>query len=302
MSITPVLNQILMLMLIMLIGLLLRKRDILGDQGMKAINTIVLSVAWPAMVLSLTQREGERIASQDFLWMLLVSGLVFFVGSLAVFFLYARKLPERKQAVYAALCGMPNTGFVGLPIVQAAYGAQGVLYLTACIVSFNLVWWTLFVRLFGGRAKLSQLLKNIGLMASVAAGFLYVYQIKIPEPFVSTVHQLGVLNTPLTMLLLGARLPELWPPQMLRDQHMWSSLGVRLVGMPLIVSVLLRLLGISGLPLQVLTLVCALPCANSVQLFAEKYGKDYALASKAISLSLLLCVVTIPLVMLVTGI
>ena len=92
MSITPVLNQILMLMLIMLIGLLLRKRDILGDQGMKAINTIVLSVAWPAMVLSLTQREGDRIASQDFLWMLLVSGLVFFVGSLAVFFV-RRKLP-----------------------------------------------------------------------------------------------------------------------------------------------------------------------------------------------------------------
>ena len=71
---------------------------------------------------------------------------------------------------------------------------------------------------------------------------------------------------------------------------------------PINTSVLLRLLGISGLPLQVLTLVCALPCANSVQLFAEKYGKDYALASKAISLSLLLCVITIPLVMLVTGI
>lgn len=302
MTILPVLNQILMLMILMAIGLLLRKKDVLTDQAMRAINVIVLSVAWPAMVLSITQRQEQRIQAPDFLWMLLISTLVFFVGSLAVYFLYARRLEERKQAVYTALCGMPNTGFVGLPIVQAAYGTQGVLYLAACIVAFNLVWWTLFVRLYGGRAKLSAMVTNVGLIASVLSVFFYVYAVRIPEPFVSGIHQLGVLNTPLTMLLLGARLPELKKLETLKDHNIWSSMGVRLLGMPLAVWVILRLFGVTGLPMQVLALVSALPCANSVQLFAERYGKDYALASRTISLSLIFCVVTIPLVMLITGI
>lgn len=302
MSILPVLNQILMLVIVMAIGLTLRRKDILTDQAMRALNVIVLSVAWPAMVLSITQRQEQRIATPEFLWMLIVSTLVFFIGSLAVHFLYARRLEERKQAVYTALCGLPNTGFVGLPIVQAAYGTQGVLYLAACIVAFNLVWWTLFVRLYGGRAKLSAMAKNIGLIASVLSVFLYIYGIRIPEPFVSAVHQLGVLNTPLTMLMLGARLPELRRVNSLNDRNIWSAMGVRLLAMPLIVWVVLRVFGVSGLPLQVLVLVSALPCANSVQLFAERYGKDYALASRTISLSLLACVATIPLVMLLTGI
>lgn len=302
MSILPVLNQILMLVIVMAIGLTLRRKEILTDQAMRALNVIVLSVAWPAMVLSITQRQEQRIATPEFLWMLIVSTLVFFIGSLAVHFLYARRLEERKQAVYTALCGLPNTGFVGLPIVQAAYGTQGVLYLAACIVAFNLVWWTLFVRLYGGRAKLSAMAKNIGLIASVLSVFLYIYGIRIPEPFVSAVHQLGVLNTPLTMLMLGARLPELRRANSLNDRNIWSAMGVRLLAMPLIVWVVLRVFGVSGLPLQVLVLVSALPCANSVQLFAERYGKDYALASRTISLSLLACVATIPLVMLLTGI
>ncbi len=302
MSIVPVLYQILMLMVVMSIGLTLRKKDILNDQAMRAINVIVLSVAWPAMVLSITQRQDQRIATPDFLWMLIVSSLVFFLTSLAVHLLYARRLPERKQAVYTALCGMPNTGFVGLPIVQAAYGTQGVLYLAACIVAFNLVWWTLFVRLFGGKAKPKAMLTNIGLIASVLSVFLYIYNIRIPEPFVSAVHQLGVLNTPLTMLMLGARLPELRRAQDLRDHNIWSAMGLRLLGIPLLVWVALRLLGVTGLPLQVIVLVSALPCANSVQLFAERYGKDYGFASRTIQLSLLACVLTIPLVMLITGI
>lgn len=302
MNIVPVVYQILMLVIVMAIGLLLRRRGVLGDEAMRAINAIVLTVAWPAMVLSITQRGGGRIGAHDFLWMLIVCSLVFFVGSLAVHALYARRLPPNRQAVYTALCGISNTGFVGLPIVQAAYGTQGVLYLAACIVAFNLVWWTLFVRLYGGTAKLSAMVRNVGLLASVLSVFLYVFSVRIPEPFVSVVNQLGVLNTPLTMLLLGARLDELRRPRALADPHMWSALTVRLLAMPLAAWAVLRLAGVSGLPLRVTVLVSALPCANSVQLFAEKYGKDYSLAARTILLSLLLCVATIPLIMFVTGI
>ncbi|MGI6691462.1 MAG: AEC family transporter [Clostridiales bacterium] len=302
MNIMPVVQQIAMLLMLTLIGLYLRRSDVLNDGVVKGLNILALNFAWPAQVLTITQRDAGNLTPSYFLFLLGVSALVMSSITLICYFVPGARLPRERRTVFAGLCAMPNSGFVGVPLVQAAYGDEGVLYLSAFVVAFNLVWWTLYVRLFGGKISLRQLLLNNGLVASVAAVLMFILRIRVPEPFISLLSQLGALTTPVTMLLLGARLNDIKRIQDLSDKLLWVSVAIRLLAMPLAVAVALRLLGMTGMALSVLVLACALPCANSVQLFAERYNMDSVLASQAISVSLVLCLGTIPLVMLLTGI
>ena len=291
MNIMPVVQQIAMLLMLTLIGLYLRRSDVLNDGVVKGLNILALNFAWPAQVLTITQRDAGNLTPSYFLFLLGVSALVMSSITLICYFVPGARLPRERRAVFAGLCAMPNSGFVGVPLVQAAYGDEGVLYLSAFVVAFNLVWWTLYVRLFGGKISLRQLLLNNGLVASVAAVLMFILRIRVPEPFISLLSQLGALTTPVTMLLLGARLNDI---KRIQDcPTSCSGFG----GYPLVGDATASRWRCAcgydghGAKRAGAGMRAALP--NSVQLFeALQYGS--VLASQAISVSLVLCLGTIP--------
>lgn len=297
MDLMKVAFQILMMLGIASIGLWLRHRDHMSPPVIKGVNTIVLRVAWPAMVLMAVQKERspEELASFT---SILVWGFIVMSLSGLMFYLIGRALlPEKRASVFAALSSMPNAGFVGLPIVQALYGEQGILLLSAFIIAFSTTQWTVGMAIFTGKNfKLRDALLNPGVISAAVALFMFYLDIKLPEPFRSICVQLGGLTTPLAMLLAGARLYEL-RLKSLADVSLWAAVISRLLLIPLAAFFLLKALGLSGMVLNILLLGLAMPSAASGQMFAERYEKDSVQAALGVSLSLLLCLVTIPLLM-----
>ena len=302
MDVTAVLLQILMLLMIMAAGVYLRRRKVMTDPVIKGINQILLQIALPAQIILTTQKQYAEGLLPGFFRTMLSAILLMVVFSILFYALSGTYLTDKRRVVFAALSALPNAAYVGMPLVQAAYGDEGIIYLSAYIIAFNLVLWTLYQVLYAGTKNLDlKLLFNGGVIACVIGTLFFVLHVRLPQPFSGFISQLGGLTTPLSILLLGARLSQGLTRDKLKDKALWTALVVRLLIFPLGAYLFLRLIGISGIELKVLVIVSAMPSAAAAQMFAEKYDRDYVLASQGVSLSLILCVATIPLLMLILG-
>ena len=117
MNLMAVSFQIMMLLCIALVGLWLRHRQVMSPPVIKGVNSIVLTVAWPAMVLMATQKAEAPALLPDFLRIFVAALSLLCLAILGFYLLGRRLLPEKRAAVFAAIAAMPNAGFVGLPIV-----------------------------------------------------------------------------------------------------------------------------------------------------------------------------------------
>ena len=301
-SVVAVLNQIIMLLLIAGCGLGLRLKGVFTDKVVKAVNTLIVTITWPCMALMVTQKEHDASTVKGFMIVLVVSTVALLLIYGLVYLLSLRDKGTAVRPVFMALCTLPNAGFVGLPIISAVYGDGGVVYLAAFIIGFNLVAWTVGVFTFTGlNVKAMGGILSPGFISAVLGTVLFLLDIRLPDALLSTVDQLGSANTPLAMLLLGARMDTLRPRQLL-DGRLWVSSLMKLVVCPLATLLAMRLLNIPEMLCVICALLMAMPSASACQLLAEKYDGDVAFAAKGISVNTLLCIVTIPLLLLVAGV
>lgn len=302
MKIVAVINQIVMLFIITGVGCFLQRKRVLTDAVIKGINSVVLLAAWPAMIIMTTQKQCEGETLQGFILVACVTAGILAIMCVVIYFCFARVCSEKEKSVFAVLSVMPNAGFVGLPIIQAVYGDLGVLYLAAFLVGFNLVLWTVGVFLFTG-VRFSSLkgLLNGGVISAIIGTALFLKRITLPAPLLSTVNQLGALTTPLSMLLLGARLPKV-QVKCLANPKLWATIGIKLLLIPVLTLGVMRLLNADATVTGLTVLAMAMPAASAAQMFAEKYDQDVEFSVQGVSLSMLLCIVTLPLILVLLGI
>lgn len=300
-NIVSIVQQIIMLLLITAVGFFLRRQKVMTDPVIKSINTILLQVAWPCMILMTTQKECTQETALNFVLVAAVTVGVLAVLCLIAYVVVKRFFPKLSAPVFTILSVMPNAGFVGLPIIRAVYGDLGVFYLAAFLVGFNLVLWTIGVSFFTntGRRMLRAAL-NPGFISAILGTAFFLLHIKLPASLSSFVIQLGSLTTPLSMLLLGARLSRV-SKKLLIAPRLWVGCAVKLLVLPLFTFVVMRLLSIDGNLTGVTVMAMAMPSASVVQMFAEKYGDDVELAVAGVSVSMLICILTIPLVLYIAG-
>ena len=298
-----VILQIVMLLLIVLIGLILRTRKVFTDQVIKGANTLLLQVTWPAMILMSAQKDLSPDQVPQVLTVLGVGFAIMLVTCLAVFYLAKGRIQANRHAVFAGISTLPNVGFVGIPVISAMYGNQGVIYLSGYIVALNISVWTVFHWLIQDNARdFLRSLLNPGIIASLLSIVFIVTGFRLPEPLLSLCNHLGNMTIALSMLLVGARFKETINLKQIKSGALWLSMGIRLLLIPVIVAFLLKLIGITGISYGVLVVGSALPAAAATQFMAERYGKDTGLAAQSASLSMVVCLITLPLVLLIAGI
>ena len=298
-NIVAVIEQIIMLLCITAVGYYMRRKGVMSDPVTKGINTLLLRVAWPCMILMTTQKECTNETVTNFLTILLITLAILSAASIVSFCITKKTSSTAPAAVFTILSILPNAGFVGLPIIKAVYGEMGVFYLSAFLVGFNMVVWTICVFFFTGISlrSLKEAL-NPGFIAAILGTALFLLRITLPTPLTSTITQLGSMTTPLSMLLLGARLPQI-SPRIFRRKLLWSSNALKLLVMPLLTYGIMSLLHIDAMLIGITVVSMAMPSPAVAQLFAEKYGDDIELATAGVSVSTLLCIITIPIIMLI---
>jgi hypothetical protein len=316
-----VLETIVMLSLVILTGLFLRRRKLLDKPSTERISRFVADVAFPALVFTSMLRSVDPQSMAES-WYLPLMGVLLLLAGMGIGSLAARcargaDAATRGSAAFAV--GTPNWLFVPLPIAIALYSEQGERIVLLVNVGALLIFWSVGVSVVRGTrpdaASLRGLVVNPGLLATVlavAAALAFpaartverldITEVGIGLGAMSVVVQamafLGDVTVPLAMVVTGSMLGD-------EDaEGLWSAritglVAIRLVGFPVLVMLLLLLARTIGLHVETATattliIISAMPVAVTCSVVAEKYGGDVSLVSRAIFLSTMASVVTVP--------
>ncbi|MFU8816118.1 MAG: AEC family transporter [Pseudomonadales bacterium] len=320
-EVVQVLETILMLFLVILTGLVLRKRRLLDEHSTERLSRFAVDIAFPALVFTSMLRTIEPQVLADS-WYLPLLGFVMLllgigIGWLTVPLLGISGRPRRGSAALAA--GTPNWLFIPLPIATALYGAEGERIVLLVNVGVLLVFWSVGVWIVrGGKpdlAALRNLLLNPGLVATllgigIAALFpwsrtleeLDITEVAAGEALASVVVQamafVGDTTVPLAMLVTGSFLAGAGVRGTTNPQVLGVS-AIRLLALPAIAVLLLYLAPLAGLPVPTavgttLVIISAAPVAVTCSILAEKHQGDTTMVSRVIFVSTMASVATVP--------
>ena len=329
-------EQVAILFLMMIPGLLLKKCKLVPDGFGKGLSNLILYIAQPVLVLYSYLNFSGTFTDiwKNILVVLLLSviaHLIFCGIAIPVF----RNAPEQQRKILRLVTIFANAAFMGIPLIDILLGSEYAIYASIYNITFNLFLWTLGVHLcthregedFDGDGdsdivdavksashhmkQSSSLLKVLLHPVTLASVFGLVFLILGINVSVMKSIRLGVLTdafahikglvAPLSMVVIGLRIPDIKLRGVLRDFYMYLFLVLRHLALPLAFLGVAKLLALIGLPISegvLLTamILAATPSATSATMFAEKYNCDAPYTSRLVIISTLLSILTMPLV------
>lgn len=284
------------LFLYMLIGWICRKTDLVKAAAQPSFTNFLLYVSIPCMVFQSFDMEFTMETLYRGASVLTIATISALVSLVFGRYAYNWCNPREKCIMkYGTL--VSNSGFAGLPVIQDAYGQDGLFLGSLFIIPNRIMMWSAGISLFTD-APLKQRIKNVMLNPGIIAVELGVlrmlFQPAIPQQLNRALSALGAMSTPLGMVIIGMILSGVSPRTVL-DKKAFILVAVRQFLFPLGTLAILRLLGTDLLTLQISVVLTGMPVGSSTAFLADKYGADAVFASKCVFISTLTSLITIPI-------
>ena len=287
--------QVAILAVMVGVGYACDKIGLFTEKTAKACNDLLFYIITPAVIVN-SFLNVEFTKENGFSYLIFFGIIVVFhmVGMLVTAPLFRGAGEHRAIFQYASMFG--NMGYMGLPLAKAVAGDIGVFYCSAAVVVFNMFAFTHGIRLMdkeSGKMQLKKLLINPGTIGIVIGLPLFLLNVKLPAVFATPIASLGSMNTPLAMLMFGTYLANTDLPAMFRQKENYGVALIKLVALPLVSMLVLRICGVQGPMLVTAAVCCGAPTANNTAMFAAKYNRDTGIASKVSGLVSILSIITL---------
>lgn len=295
-----IINQIIILFLIIIVGFIAGKANIISQEANITLSKIMLNVTLPFLIISAFNFDF----SSD---MLKTAGIIFVIslfvhGGLALISLVLYKKQEdgiRKVLRFITI--FSNCGFIGYPVAGSIYGSIGLFYAAIYNVGFNIFVWTVGVLIFqsdNNKNLIRKVIFNPGIISVLIGLVLFIFSIKLPYPIQQSIKLIGDMTIPLAMMVVGVSLCGTSIKSAFKQGVYYYASFLRLVAVPLVVYFILTLLNFDGIYVGIPLIVSAMPAAANTVSFAQIYGGDVECASKITIVSTLLSAITLPLMVL----
>lgn len=104
---------------------------------------------------------------------------------ISTFLLTLRIGKEKNTPILRFACIFSNAAYMGFPLIQALFGAEGLLYASAYVTVFNILLWTVGYAMVNGKVRPGEVLHSIlttPVLWSVLLGLiLYLCRVNVPE-------------------------------------------------------------------------------------------------------------------------
>ena len=295
-TILILIRQIAQMFLLAGMGYLLLKSGKITLEGSRALGSILIYLALPAVIINgfLVERTPERL-----------TGMLYSAAGAAVLLLLSiltARFFFRKDAIAAFAGAFSNPGFFGVPLIVSSLG-QGAVFYVACFIAFlNIGQWTYGVSILNGQPirqgfQPRKLIRAPFIIAILIGLFLFFTQLRPPEVIGGCLRTVANINTPLSMFTVGVYLAQTDVLGMFRKKRVYQVALVRLLLVPLLSMLLLSLLPEIWHDLKLaLLLAAACPVGANVAVYAQLHGRDYPYAVETVVLSTLFSLLSIPAV------
>jgi len=286
----------------MLPGFTVCKMGKAKPEHLSTLSGLLLYVGTPFMVIS--SFLSLPFDKTGLLHMGLFFLLTFFLQAvffLAIFFSTgASRHAARRMLAMGATCG--NVGFFGIPVVKALLpgNPEVACYAICFTVSMNVLVFTLGVFCLTGDKKyvsLRSALLNPSTFGLAVGLPIYLFGIgeRLPDFVQNGAHVLGGLTTPLCMFILGIRLASMPLRRVFLCKKAYLISVFKLVLFPLLCYAVSLTLPLPFSFRACLVMLSATPCAAVILSLAEIHHSEEEVSACAIIISVLCCVLTIPL-------
>lgn len=292
------------LFVIIFFGWLIVKAGILKSEDSRCLSMILLYIIAPSVFFNAFQieRTPEVLSMMAFSAVLaLISNvLLILLGNLSAKLLHL-DVVEEASIIY------PNSGNMAIPLVSAIFGTEWVVFVTLYNMIQNLFVWTHCRMFVSGERKVSlrKILLNINILAILAGALMFFLNIQLPGIVHNALTSVGNMIGPAAMIIVGMLMADLKMEDFRAYRRIWKPTLFRLVVLPLALVLLAKLLHISALNPQGETLVMTAlipafaPAANVVAQFSQIYGRDAKYAGLINAVTMLGCIVSMPLLIAV---
>jgi predicted permease len=139
MEISSVINQMLVLLLLLLLGIVARKTGVMNPQANKALTRIVIILAQSGMILSSVMNVEPSLTGLELLALVGISFLTYVIMFLiAVLFTRVMRITPDDRGVFQFMTMFGNVGFMGFPVIASLFGDIAVFYASLFNIPFNL--------------------------------------------------------------------------------------------------------------------------------------------------------------------
>jgi len=303
-SFLPVLNQTMILFILIFIGFIIKKKNIITDQMIKDLSGLITNVTFPLMMITAMNYEFS-------LEMLNNSILTFAYGAVScgivviIAFIFNRvlKTDVLQKGVYNFLIVFPNAGFMGLPILKAMLGDIGVFYGAIYVLQTNLLTWTLGVKYMTSHISSVdnnsfsfKSFINPGSVSVFIGLLVFISPVKLPDIIYSPLKLLGDTTTPHAMLVAGAMLADIKFSEVFGNLKLYIVAFIRLMIVPLSMFFIFSIVNVPSIVKCTLVMSSGMPSAIIVAILATRYNADSRLASQGLFITTLLSILTLPLI------
>lgn len=280
--------------LMMLLGLILRHKQLMNDQFIDGITKLVFNLALPCLLFfSISANPLHLVDNLP----LLTYGAIATLGSFLLLEVAAKWLVKnpRERGIFVQGGFRANTAIIGLAYTMTAYGDEGIaiasMYLTVTVILFNVLSVITLTRSLqteaGQKISYFSLLRNIAtnpLILAVLSGLLYGKTgLGMPQVIKQTGSYISGLSLPLALLCAGASLN-------LRAMFHSSNVAVlssaaKLFVVPVMITLGGWLCGFHGVTLGIIFIFSAAPSAAASYVMARTMGGNAILAANIIALT-----------------
>ncbi len=293
-----ILNQAVIMLLLIIVGMVCYKTGLISENGSKELSKLVLTVVNPMVILMAYQTDFNKELLSGLLLTFVLSAASF-VLAMAVSYLFIRNRKGRETDIERFSSIYSNCAFMGIPLINALMGYEGVFYLTAFITIFNILVWTHGVIQISGVKSLKSITKAVmspSIFAVLIGIILFVTKIRFPALIAEALDFISSMNTPLAMLVAGATIAQTNMLIALKKPRIYIVSAMRLLVIPLIIAVIFRLIPLNTSAETAVLVAMAAPSAAICTLQCLNYGKNSLYASEIFAVTTLFSAATMPLI------
>jgi predicted permease len=293
-------NATLPVYLTMAVGALARRFGILADHLDVGLMRLAVSLLTPCLIIErILGNPALMDAKQVGVAALLGFGLV----AASIFISYACGswvgLAQGKgRRTFGISCGIPNYGYVAIPIVEALFPPATVGVLFTFTLGVEIALWTVAVGVLTGMERAPwKLLINPPVVTIIAALLMNALGLDVYVPVIAhtVAGNLGSCAIPLCVMLIGASIYDLWGKEPINWRVAIASPILRMALLPLFFLGCGMLLPLSVELKRILVVQAGMPSAVFTIVLARHYGGHAATAVQIVLATTLVSLISTPL-------
>jgi len=296
--------QMLALLLMIGAGYFVTKKGMMDEHTNNQMSDMIVNIFNPLlMVASASNAVGQISMDALILAACIAAGMfaAFIIAGSILSPFFEKDRQQRK--IFQLMFVFSNVGFIGIPVISSIFGAEYVVYVTEFMLVYTFVFYTYGIALMEGKFSAASLksMVNPGTLSGLLALGIIIFEVQLPEFIKSAVTYLGNVTSPMALVAVGFALANSDWKKIFGQPRLYVFSVVKLLVLPLMLLPLLRLAIRDTDLLAVCMVMFGMPVGNMPLILGNQKGMDVTACSAAIILSTVLCVLSVPVLMIFAG-